>query len=244
MLHFPCKDFTIPALHIELLLNVTSLWQPVSFLQKGEPPLQTWAHCVLLSWSSLPPGAFKQGCLWVSLSSCTATFTSTNTIFLCNHLTTPRNDTLKNPEEQIKKRNTWGIRNVIRHPVISFPGASITAHSGGAFPPHLGSVLLNKFAQLEVYFPNTSSSSTGSSVHNTLSLSFSLIVSLALTLCSPPSSSCTHTHWNWSEFPYLSVSSSICDADLFMLKGQVNSFCELYLTTFQASSQVEGPHAW
>lgn len=37
-------------------------------------------------WLTLPLGVLKQGCLWVSLSSCTATFTSTNTTSLCNHL--------------------------------------------------------------------------------------------------------------------------------------------------------------
>lgn len=36
-------------------------------------------------WLPLPLGVLKQGCLWVSLSSCTATFTSTNTTSLCNH---------------------------------------------------------------------------------------------------------------------------------------------------------------
>lgn len=89
VLELPCMDCRIPALSI-----FPCFWMPYHPLSPPASQLPAAKEATsadlgtLMSpvWSPLPLGALKQGCLWVSLSSCTATFTSTDTTSLCNHL--------------------------------------------------------------------------------------------------------------------------------------------------------------
>lgn len=124
------------------------------------------------------------------------------------------------------KRKTGGIRNIIRHPVVSFPGTSIrTQFCGAPCPTPLGqcsktSLLSWRFISLTLVLP------LQAAVFTTLSLC------LSLTLCSPPSSSRTHTHTE------IEVSSPICQSQFLHLRcrlvyvlGQVKSFGELHLRT-------------
>lgn len=120
--------------------TTSSIYQPVSFLEQRSH-LCRLGDIMPPVWLLLPPGVLKQGCLWVPASSCTATFTSTNTIFLCNH-SIPWEMTERAKKRRRKGRNQgdrrdlgdtgdpWrtnlggrrvsGINNVIRHLMISF----------------------------------------------------------------------------------------------------------------------------
>lgn len=89
VLDLACKDCRSPALCVFpcFWMPYRPLSLPASQLPAAKkPPLQTWGTLMSPVWLPLPLGVFKQGCLWVPLSSCTATFTSTNTTSLCNHL--------------------------------------------------------------------------------------------------------------------------------------------------------------
>ena len=77
----------VPRCISPLLLNAISPTLPASQSASCCKEATSADSGTLMSpvWSPLPLGASKQGCLWVSLSSCTGTFTGTNTTSLCNH---------------------------------------------------------------------------------------------------------------------------------------------------------------
>lgn len=189
-----------------------------------KPPLQSPV------WSPLPLGVLKQGCLWISLSSCTATFTSTNTIFLCKHFI-PWEMTERAKKRRRKGRNQgdrrdlgdtgdpWrtnlvgghvsGINNVIRHLMMFFLFLQ-KLHQKVPFRCCLyffcDALVLIMMAH-HTNSPPSSSMGTAC-VHQSLSLLLSH--SLALSLSPLPSPLCTHTETD--------VSSPICQSQFLHLR--------------------------